>query len=127
MTAGALGKVYADGEILIRQGEVGDAMFVIQSGEAEILIEKEGVETRLRVAGEGEIIGEMAVFEREVRSATVRAMGEMRALTLDKRNFLRQIAEDPSIAFRIVESMSGRIRELSDRIGLLERQHSGHE
>jgi len=127
MTAGALGKVYADGEILIRQGEVGDAMFVIQSGEAEILIEQDGVETRLRVAGEGEILGEMAVFEREVRSATVRAMGEMRALTLDKRNFLRQIAEDPSIAFRIVESMSGRIRELSDRIGLLERQHSGHE
>jgi len=127
MTAGALGKVYADGEVLIRQGEVGDAMFVIQSGEAEILVENDGVETRLRVAGEGEILGEMAVFERQVRSATVRAIGEMRALTLDKRNFLRQIAEDPSIAFRIVESMSGRIRELSDRIALLERQHSEPE
>lgn len=120
MTSGALGKVYADGEVLIRQGEVGDAMFVIQQGEAEILVERDGVETRLRVAGEGEIIGEMAVFEREVRSATVRALGEMRALTLDKRNFMRQIAEDPSIAFRIVESMSRRIRELSDRIAELE-------
>ena len=127
MTAGALGKVYADREVLIRQGDVGDAMFVIQQGEAEILVEKGGVETRLRIAGEGEIIGEMAVFQREVRSATVRALGEMRALTLDKRNFLRQIAEDPSIAFRIVETMSARIRELSDRIASLEGEHAEHE
>jgi CRP-like cAMP-binding protein len=71
------------------------------------------------VAGEGEIIGEMAVFEHVVRSATVRALGDMRALTLDKRNFLRQIAEDPSIAFRIVQVMSRRIRELSNQVAEL--------
>ncbi|MGD8330239.1 MAG: cyclic nucleotide-binding domain-containing protein [Acidobacteriota bacterium] len=119
MTTGALGKVYSDGEILVRQGDVGDAMFVIQEGQAEILVERDGVETRVRLAGVGEIIGEMAVFERERRSATVRAMGELRALTIDKRNFMRQIAEDPSVAFRVVQSMSSRIRELSNQIAEL--------
>ena len=119
MTTGALGKVFKDGEILVRQGDAGDAMFVIQQGRAEILVERGGVETRVRIAGEGEIIGEMAVFERETRSATVRALGEMRALTIDKRNFMRQIAEDPSVAFRIVQSMSSRIRELSNQIAEL--------
>jgi len=119
MTTGALGKVFKDGEILVRQGDAGDAMFVIQQGRAEILVERDGVETRVRIAGEGEIIGEMAVFERETRSATVRALGEMRALTIDKRNFMRQIAEDPSVAFRIVQSMSSRIRELSNQIAEL--------
>ena len=119
MTTGALGKLLKDGEILVRQGDVGDAMFVIQEGRAEILVERDGTETRVRIAEEGEIIGEMAVFERETRSATVRALGEMRALTIDKRNFMRQIAEDPSVAFRIVQSMSSRIRELSNQIAEL--------
>ena len=113
MSQGALGKVYHDHEIIVRQGEAGDGLFVIQEGQLEILSENAGRETRLRVAGKGELIGEMAVFDRQVRSATVRALGEARVLTVDRKNFLRRIDEDPSLAFRIVETMSRRIRELS--------------
>ena len=113
MSQGALGKVYHDREIIVRQGEAGDGLFVIQEGRLEILSENAGRETRLRVAGEGELIGDMAVFDRQVRSATVRAFGEARVLTVDRKNFLRRINEDPSLAFRIVETMSRRIRELS--------------
>ena len=113
MSQGALGKVYHDREIIVRQGEAGDGLFVIQEGQLEILSENAGRETRLRVAGKGELIGEMAVFDRQVRSATVRALGEARVLTVDRKNFLRRINEDPSLAFRIVETMSRRIRELS--------------
>jgi CRP/FNR family transcriptional regulator len=113
MSQGALGKVYHDREVIVHQGEAGDGLFVIQEGQLEILSESDGRETRLRVAGKGELIGEMAVFERQVRSATVRALGEARVLTVDRKNFLRRINEDPSLAFRIVETMSRRIRELS--------------
>ena len=96
----------------MRQGETGDCMYVIQKGQAEVLQEKEGKEVRLAVLGEGDVFGEMALFEREVRSATVRALGDMRALTVDKRIFLRQVHEDPSLAFRILEKLSHRIRQL---------------
>jgi CRP/FNR family transcriptional regulator, cyclic AMP receptor protein len=116
MTLGALGKVYHDGEVIVRQGDVGDAMFVIQEGQLEILSESHGKELRLRIARKDELVGEMAVFEREVRSATVRALGEARVLTLDRKNFLRRINEDPSLAFRVVETMSRRVRELSAEI-----------
>ena len=58
MTTSSLGKVYADGDVLIRQGDVGDSMFVIQAGQAEILVETNGAQTRINVVGEGEIIGE---------------------------------------------------------------------
>jgi CRP-like cAMP-binding protein len=68
------------------------------------------------VAQEGELIGEMAIFERHVRSATVRALGEVRVLTVDKKNFLKRIHEDPSLAFRVVQTMSQRVRELSDEL-----------
>lgn len=116
MSQGALGRVYHDREIIVRQGEAGDGLFVVQEGQLEILSENGGRETRLRVAGKGELIGEMAVFERQVRSATVRALGEARVLTVDRENFLRRINEDPSLAFRIVETMSRRIRELSAEV-----------
>lgn len=114
MDKGALGRVYQDGEIIIRQGEVGNCMYVIQEGKVEVLIEKDGQEVQLAVQREGDFFGEMAIFERDVRSATIRALGQVRVLTIDKKNLLRRISQDPSLAFRIVETMSHRIRELNE-------------
>lgn len=121
MGSGELGKTYNDGDIIVRQGDSGDCMFVIQEGEADIVLERDGAEIHLRVAGKGEIIGEMALFERETRSASVRARGTVRVMTLDKKNFFRRIHEDPTLAFRVVEIMSKRVRELSDEIARLKR------
>jgi CRP-like cAMP-binding protein len=116
---GDLGRVYRDGELLVRQGDAGDCMYVIQEGQAEIFVERDGKEVLLRTAGAGEVIGEMALFERVVRSASVRAKGDMRALTVDKRNFLKRINEDPSLAFRLVKLMSAKIREMSEEVARL--------
>ena len=120
-TRGELGRTFADGEVVFRQGDEGTCLYVIQEGELEIVREEAGRETVLRVAGKDELVGEMAIFQREVRSATVRARGRARVLTLDKRNFLRRIDEDPSLAFRIVETMSRRVRELSALVAELRR------
>jgi CRP-like cAMP-binding protein len=114
MDTGALGRVFEDGEVIIRQGEVGDCMYVIQEGKVAILVEQDGGEVQLAERVEGEFIGEMAIFDRDVRSATVRASGQVRVLTVDKKNFLRRIHQDPSLAFRVVETMSHRIRELTN-------------
>ncbi|MHC4063964.1 MAG: cyclic nucleotide-binding domain-containing protein [Planctomycetota bacterium] len=122
MKSGALGKVYHDGEVILRQGDVGDCMYVIQEGQVQILVEQGGQERLVRVARTGELIGEMAIFEKQARSATVRAEGDVRLLTIDKKNFLRRISEDPSIALRIVQTMSQRIRELSQEVARLKRQ-----
>ena len=76
----------------------------------------DGREVRLAELGEGDFFGEMALFEKDVRSATVRPLGEVRVLTVDKKMFLRKIHEDPSLAFRIMQRMSQRIRELDDQL-----------
>ena len=112
MATGGLGKVYKDGEVIIKQGDKGKCMYVIQEGEVEITREANGKEIRLAIAKEGDIIGEMSIFDSEERSATVTAIGEVRALTVDKKNFLRRIHEDPSIAYRVVEMMAKRIRDM---------------
>jgi CRP/FNR family cyclic AMP-dependent transcriptional regulator len=113
MDAGALGKFWPNGAIIVRQGDVGNCMYVIQQGQVEVLLRKGDADVCVAVLGEGDFFGEMALFDQEVRSATVRARGEVRLLTLEKRTFLRRIHEDPSLAFRILEKMSRRVRELN--------------
>ncbi|HSE49012.1 MAG TPA: cyclic nucleotide-binding domain-containing protein [Terriglobales bacterium] len=111
-----LGKLYRDGEYIIRQGETGDCMYVLQSGEVEVVRRDGGREYCLAVLGAGEFFGEMALVERDVRVASVRALGDAQVLTLDKSSFLRQVHQDPSLAFRLLEKMSERIRHLNERL-----------
>lgn len=115
-----LGKKYDPGEIIFRKGDCGDCMYVIQSGEVEALAESDGKEIRLRTMGPNDFFGEMALFEKEVRSATIRATKPTHVLTIDKKNFLGGIHEDPSLAFRIVQTMSHRVRDLTDRLARYE-------
>ena len=127
MDTGELGKHYKKGEIIIQQGEVGDCMYVIQEGQVEVFVEKNDREVHLAIRGEGSLLGEMAIFDREVRSASVRAIGDVRALTVDKRNFMRRIHADPTLALRIVETMSYRIRELTSEVARLTNLVEGNE
>jgi flavin-dependent dehydrogenase len=106
-----LGRVYQDGEVILRQGDAADYMLVIQEGQVEVLEEFEGQEVRLAVSGVGEVIGEMAIFEHETRSATVRAVGQARVLTIDEKTFLRYVHQDPSLAYQLLKMLSGRVRK----------------
>ncbi len=116
----SLGKEYKDGEVIVRQGQMGNCMFVIVKGEVEAVAETDGREIRLRTMRANDVFGEMALFEREVRTATVRALGSAHVLTIDKKNFLGGVHEDPSLALRIVKTMSHRIRDLTDRLAKFE-------
>jgi len=113
MALGALGKVYQNGETIFREGEIGDCMYVVQDGYVEVVSDAGDIEVQLAILGKNEFFGEMAIFEHEIRSATVRAMGTARILTVDHKNFLRRIHEDPSLAYRLMEVMSKRVRRLS--------------
>jgi CRP/FNR family cyclic AMP-dependent transcriptional regulator len=119
MTMDGLGKVYGDGEVVVRQGDTGDCMFSIQAGRVEVVREADAGPVRVAVLQEGDIFGEMAILDKEVRSATVRALGEARVLTIDKRTFLRRIQEDPSIAFNLARALCGRIRRLNAEVAAL--------
>lgn len=121
VSAGAFGRLYEDGEIIVRRGEPGDALYVVQDGIVEIVVDDGATEVVLRSAGRNEILGEMASFGGRLRSATMRAKGPSRVLTLDKRNFMRRMSEDPSLAFGMMETMARRVRELSDEVVKLRR------
>jgi CRP/FNR family cyclic AMP-dependent transcriptional regulator len=112
-----LGRLYQDGEAIVRQGELGDCMFAVQLGEVEVVsADSGGQEVSLGVLGRGETFGEMAVFQKERRSATVRARGKARVLTIDKRTFLARVQEDPTLAFRTVRSLCERLRRANEEV-----------
>jgi CRP/FNR family cyclic AMP-dependent transcriptional regulator len=116
MTDKKLGRLYKDGEIIIKQGTTGDCLYVIQKGRVEVI--KEQGETEIKVAelGETEFFGEMGLFEKDVRSCTIRALGEATVMTIDKKNFYQSIHKDSSLAYRLLEKMSNRLREADKKI-----------
>ena len=127
MNSGALGKVYDAGQVIVQQGEVGDRMYVVQAGQVEVVHEDAGQQITLAVLTKGDVFGEMALFDKEVRSATVRARGEVRVLTVDKRVFMKNVHEDPSLAFRILQRMSKRIRDMDAELARARASVRGDE
>jgi CRP-like cAMP-binding protein len=116
MSSGALGREYKGGDVIVHQGEMGDCMYVIQEGEVEVVRVDNGSIIRLAVLGRGDFFGEMSVFEKEARSATVRALDRVRVITVDKKTFMRRIKEDPTLAFRIFQTMASRIKQLNEEL-----------
>ena len=116
MGRGALGTVFEDGEFIIRQGEQGDCMYVVQRGKVEVLQHSDSGEQHLAYLEPGDFFGEMAVFEKEARSASVKAVGESMVLKVDKKTLLRRITEDPLLAINLLKHMSHRIRALDELV-----------
>jgi len=116
MKSNKLGHLYKDGEVIIKQGTPGDCLFVVQEGKVEVLDESEDKEVKLAVLGESEFFGEMGLFENDVRSCTVKALGDVKVLTIDKKNFYKTIQKDPSIAYRLLEKMSNRLRRTNKMV-----------
>lgn len=112
----ALGRQFSDGEIIIKQGDEGDCLFVIQQGKVAVIDETDGIENKLAELKVSEFFGEMGLFEKDVRSCTIKAIGDTKVLTIDKKNFYRTIQKDPSIAYRLLEKMSFRLRETNKKL-----------
>ncbi|WP_165954399.1 cyclic nucleotide-binding domain-containing protein [Seongchinamella unica] len=117
-----LGRVYQDGEIIITEGEVGDCMYIIQQGTADVIRMEEGRPTVVDTMEAGELFGEMAIVENTVRSSTVKARGTVRAITIDRKTFMRRIQEDPSLAMSVLEVLCHRVRNLDGNIAHLKQQ-----
>jgi CRP-like cAMP-binding protein len=85
---------------------------------SNFVISRTTKEIPLTMMKEKDFFGEVPLFERlgtaGVMRVTTRALGDVRVLTVDKKTILRRIHEDPSLAYRILETMARRIRELEE-------------
>ncbi len=101
----------ARGQTLFHEGEPGDDLYLLVSGRLQATTRHEtGAEIRLGEMAPGEIIGEMAVFSGEPRSATVRAIRESELVRFSKPVFERIFAQNPSLAVSVIQLLISRLR-----------------
>jgi signal transduction histidine kinase len=100
----------APGDLLIREGDPGDAMYVVISGELDVTKRSGGVDVQLAREGAGSIQGEMSAIEGRPRSASVRAITQVDVLRIPREALLTVFAAEPEAAFAILRFVFGRLR-----------------
>jgi CRP-like cAMP-binding protein len=110
--------VYAAGDVIFQQGELGTEMFIIQDGEVNIVKHINGESHLLSHLEKGDFFGEMAILESVPRSADAIAATDVRALAINGARFDEMLRKNPEVAVRIIRKYSKRLREAN---ALLER------
>ncbi|SON57381.1 cAMP regulatory protein [Hartmannibacter diazotrophicus] len=100
---------YAPGGVLFRQGDMGDAAYVILSGIAEVLIESPAGPIKVAEVREDAIVGEIAILCDVARTATVRAMTDLDALRINKEHFLNLMKDYPEITIEVIRELANRL------------------
>jgi ATP-binding cassette, subfamily B, bacterial len=88
---------YAAGEVVVRQNEPGDKLFIIGRGAVEIVVKDGSGERRINTLTEGEYFGEMALLEEKPRVATVRTIMPSELYSLSRGDFLALLDSAPDI------------------------------
>ena len=105
---------YEDGDTIAVQGEPGEEMHIIVSGEVAVSMrDAAGDERVVAVRSEGEAVGEMAVITHEPRVATLLARGSVRVLTIAKPQFEAILRERPDTAIGVIHVLSRRLASAS--------------
>ena len=111
----------AEGDVVFREGDAGDALFVLTKGEVEVVASAPGAgPLALAILAPPEAFGEMSLIDREVRSATVRARTACVALQLGAENFtaFRKRSRDGFTLFlvNVARVLSSRLREANRKL-----------
>lgn len=97
------------GQSLTRQGDLGDAAYLILSGEADILVDAGGGPVRVASVGRNGLVGEMAVLRDQPRTATVTAVTDVSTLKITKESFFQLIEDSPKIAIELMGILAQRL------------------
>ncbi len=103
------GITYERGEVVFRQGDPGDTMFIIQSGGVAISQTHNNHELILGMLEAGDIFGEMALFGNEIRNATATTLQHTRLLSISRQSLLERVQHDPEILYYLMQTLCRRI------------------
>lgn len=104
-----LGRQYAAGSVLVREGDRGHEMFVVRSGRVRISKEISGASRPLAVLGPGEFFGEMAILNGKPRTATATAIEDVSCLVIEAESLEAMLAKNSEIALRLIKKLSRRL------------------
>lgn len=103
---------YVAGQIIVTQGTPGQAFYMVLSGRVEIVRDDKSLGT----FGQGDFFGEMSLLDSAPRSATIRAVEPTVCLMLSSWDFKALLEKHPSIAVKLLEVLSRRLRVADERL-----------
>jgi CRP/FNR family transcriptional regulator len=113
----AVPRSFAPGQAVFREGDASDTCYVVRQGHARaVRTHRDGRTITLARFGPGDIFGELAMFEDELRSATVEAIEPMDVVAVLGPDMRRLMSEHPQIAMRLVIALGRRLREMNERL-----------
>ena len=113
------GRDFRAGDVLFREGERGEEMYVIQSGVVQILKTVGNEERPLAALGRGEFVGEMALLNDKPRTATAIVLEDAKCLVIDRATLEQMITSSAEIALRLVKKLSRRLHSADEMIQIL--------
>ena len=99
------------GEWLFRQGDPGDALYVVRAGRLEVIDDDAG--TLLGEFGRGAAVGELALLTSSPRAASVRAARDSDLIAIDHEHFERLLSQSHELALSLTRTLAGQLRESS--------------
>jgi CRP/FNR family transcriptional regulator len=103
--------------VIFREGDASDTCYVVRAGHARAVREHpDGRIIALAHFGPGDIFGELAMFDDELRSATVETLDDVQAIAVLGSDMRRLLREHPDIAVKLVIALGRRLREANERL-----------
>lgn len=108
-------KHFSRGEILVREGERGDCAYILEAGNVEILVQRDGQLVQIGTRGPGSLIGEMAMVDDKPRTATVRALDDCDVLEITRDDFARRVDGADPVLRMVLRVVTNRYRDMIGR------------
>jgi CRP/FNR family cyclic AMP-dependent transcriptional regulator len=113
-------KSYAKQSVVLTEGEMGDSLYMIQSGKVKVFIgDEDGREIILKILGPGDFFGEMSMIDKQPRSASVNTIEASTFLVLTHAMFESCVEQAPRIGNMVMRILAQRVREADRKIGTL--------
>lgn len=107
-------KSFSRGDVIFRQGEPGDSLYLVVGGKVRVVREEGQKKETLAILEERTCFGEMAILSEEVRSATIEALETLTLLKIDREEFRQLILKKPEMAFPIFRILIERLRNTNN-------------
>jgi hypothetical protein len=107
---------YAKGESIFLKGDVGSELFVVLEGEIRVHVDHDGREVTLARLGPSSVVGEMAVFDDQPRSAGAQASDNTTVRVLRRDRLQALVHEHPEVLLEFVRNLSQRIRVMNEQL-----------
>jgi CRP-like cAMP-binding protein len=108
---------------IVEEGAPGDYMYIIAEGSVKVTkLSGDGREKILELLEVGDFFGEMSLFDEAPRSASVKAMSDVRILALARNDFLHLLSRSPDLALSVIQELTRRLRQVDEQASSLSFQ-----